>query len=284
MTDQFITVNGARLRYWDSGGQGPVLLMTHGIGESLEFWHLQFESLGQQVRLLAWDLPGHGLSDDMSPAMSLEEQASVAWKVLDELGVKQAHLAGNSLGAAISLRMASQSPARVSSLLLANSAALGREVFGPFKVMTVPFLGEAMNRPSPAASKRQIQAIVHRPESITPLVGGAIQRNLDRPGAGAHFLALLRSLTTLGGQRPQVIERSHQMLRSLRMPVCIVHGDQDVVLPAEHSRQAHTMVPLSELHVLAPCGHTPQLEMPEAFNRLVLGQLERVHGSAVAPA
>jgi pimeloyl-ACP methyl ester carboxylesterase len=276
MTDQFITVNGHRLRYWDSGGTGPALLMTHGIGESLEFWHLQFEALGQQAGLLAWDLPGHGLSDEMSPAMPLEEQAAVAWKLLDELGVKQVHLVGNSLGAAISLRMAAHSPTRVRSMLLANSAALGRKVFSAFKVMTVPVLGEVMNRPSPAAPKRQIQAIVHRPESITPLVRNAIQRNLDRHGAGAHFLALLRSLTTLGGQRPQVIKRSHQMLRSLRMPVCIVHGDQDVVLPVEHSRQAHAMVPQSDLHVLAPCGHTPQLEMPEAFNRLVQRQLERV--------
>ncbi len=275
MNDQFITPDGARIRYWDSGGQGPAVLMTHGIAESLEFWHLQFESLGQQMRLLAWDLPGHGLSDEMPQALSLEGQATIAWQLLDQLGVQDVHLIGNSLGAAISLRMAARSPHRVRSLLMANAAALGKEVFGPFKVMSLPFLGELMNRPGPAAAQRQIQAIVHRPESITARVGAAIRRNVDRPGAGQHFLALLRLLTTLGGQRPEVVERSHQILRSLQIPVCFVHGDLDLVLPAKHSMQAHAMVPGSELHVLTPCGHTPQLEMPENFNRLVLRQLER---------
>lgn len=274
MNDQFITLDGARIRYWDSGGQGPVVLMTHGIAESLEFWHLQFESLGQQMRLLAWDLPGHGLSDEMPQAMTLEAQAAVAWRLLDALGVVQAHLVGNSLGAAMSLRMAALRPARVLSLLLANAAALGKEVFGPFKVMSLPFLGELMNRPGSAAARRQIQAIVHRPEAITDRVGAAILRNLDRPGAGRHFLALLRLLTTLKGQRPEVVERSHQILRSLQVPVCFVHGDLDLVLPAEHSRRAHSRVPGSDLHMLTPCGHTPQLEMPEVFNRLVLRQLE----------
>lgn len=275
MTIQFTTLDGARIRYWDSGGRGPAALMTHGIGESLEFWHPQFDSIGQQMRLLAWDMPGHGLSDEMPQAMSLEGQAAVAWKLLDQLGVKHVHLIGNSLGAAMSLRMAAQAPQRVSSLLLANAAALGRAVFAPFRVMTVPLLGELMSQPGPGAVKRQIEAIVLNREAITPQVRNAIVRNVTRPGSVPHFLRLLRGLTTLRGQRAEVVERSHQILRSLQVPVCIVHGDRDGVLPAEHSRRAHAMVPGSELHVLAPCGHTPQLEMPEAFNRLVLRQLER---------
>lgn len=275
MNDRFIPLDGARIRCWDSGGQGPVVLMTHGIGESLEFWHLQFEAIGQQMRLLAWDMPGHGLSDEMPQALSLEGQAAVAWRLLDQLGVQEVHLIGNSLGAAMSLRMAAQSPHRVRSLLLANAAALGRAVFGPFKVMTVPLLGELMNKPGPDAVKRQIDAIVFNRDAITPQVRQAIVRNVSRPGSVPHFLQLLRRLTTLGGQRPEVVERSHQILRSLQIPVCFVHGDLDLVLPAEHSRQAHAMVPGSELHVLAPCGHTPQLEMPEAFHRLVQRQLER---------
>ena len=263
---QFANIQGARIRYWDSGGSGPAVLMTHGIGESLEFWHLQFEAIGQHMRLLAWDMPGHGLSDEMPQALTLEGQATVAWKLLDELGVQDVHLVGNSLGAAMSLRMAAQSPDRVRSVLLANSAALGKEVFGPFKVMTLPFLGELMNKPGPAAVERQIQAIVHRPEAITDMVREAIRRNVHRTGAVSHFLALLRGFTTLRGQRAEVVERSHQILKSLNVPVLVVHGEHDVVLPAEHSRKAHQMLPSAELVVMQDCGHTPQLEQASAFN------------------
>ena len=65
MNDRSIQLDGARIRCWDSGGQGPAVLMTHGIGESLEFWHTQFEAFGLQMRLLAWDMPGHSRSDEM---------------------------------------------------------------------------------------------------------------------------------------------------------------------------------------------------------------------------
>ena len=101
MTDSFVVINGARIRCRDSGGDGPAVLMTHGIGESLEFWHRQFDDLGPSLRLIAWDMPGHGLSDESADAMSLEGQARVAWSLLDQLGVQRVHLVGNSLGAAM---------------------------------------------------------------------------------------------------------------------------------------------------------------------------------------
>lgn len=276
MGDQFANIGGARVRYRDSGGAGPSVLMTHGIGESLEFWHPQFDALGQSLRLIAWDLPGHGLSDERVDAMDLEGQAAVAWQLLDELGVGRVHLVGNSLGAAMSLRMAEQVPSRVGSLLLANSAALGGEVFGAFRLMTLPLLGELMNHPGPTAVAQQIKAIVHRPEAITPEVRTAIERNVRRPGGGRHFLALLRGLSSLRGQRSAVWQRSHGILRQLPdVPLLFVHGEHDVVLPVEHSRRAHAIARGSELVVLDDCGHTPQLEKPGLFNRLLQGLVQR---------
>ena len=250
--------------------------MTHGIAESLEFWHRQFEVLGSSVRLIAWDMPGHGLSDERADAMDLEGLAAVAWKLLDELGVERVHLVGNSLGAAMSLRMAALAPGRVRSLLLANSAALGPEVFGAFRLMTLPLLGELMNRPGPMAVAQQIKAIVHRPEAITPEVRTAIERNVQRPGGGRHFLAMLRGLTSLRGQHTRVWQRSHDILRQLpNVSLVFVHGEQDVVLPVDHSRRAQALVPGSELLVFERCGHTPQLEQPYAFNGLLRGLVER---------
>ena len=270
MNDPFAVIHGVRIRYRDSGGEGPAVLMTHGIGESLEFWHRQFEALSPSFRLIAWDMPGHGLSDEAADAMSLEGQAGVAWKLLDQLGIERVHLVGNSLGAAVSLRMADQMPTRVGSLLLANSAALGAEVFGAFKLMTLPVLGELMNKPGPTAVAQQIKAIVHRPGAITPEVRTAIERNIHRPGGGKHFLALLRGLTSLRGQRSDVWQRSHDILRQLPdVPVMFVHGVHDVVLPVAHSRRAHALMRGSDLVVLDDCGHTPQLEQPEQFNRLL---------------
>jgi len=266
MTDEYANVQGARIRYRDSGGTGPAVLMTHGIGESLEFWHRQLESADLPARLIAWDMPGHGLSEELESAIDLEGQARAAWQLLDHLGIGQAILVGNSLGAAVSLRMVAQSATRTRGLLLANAAALGQEVFTPFRIMTLPLLGELMNRPGPAAVERQIQAIVLRPDAITPVVRTAIVRNLNRPGAGHHFLRLLLQLTHWRGQRDAVWRRTHDILKSVKAPTVIMHGEQDVVLPVQDARTAHQVLPAAELVLLQNCGHTPQLEHPAAFN------------------
>jgi pimeloyl-ACP methyl ester carboxylesterase len=275
MNPQFIRLGHESVRCIDTGGPGPAVLLTHGIGESLEFWHPQIEALGSSMRLVAWDMPGHGESDIPMSAMDLQTLARNGWLLLDRLGIGSAHLVGNSLGAAVSLRMAGQNASRARSLLLANSATLGPDVFGAFKVMTLPWLGELMNRPGAKAVEMQIKAIVHRPQAISPKVRAAIERNIHRPGGGAHFLATLRMLTALGGQREAIWEESHRLLRQVKMPTLVLHGRQDVVLPFKHSEQAHALVAGSELQIWGDCGHTPQLEQPAAFNASLTALVKR---------
>jgi pimeloyl-ACP methyl ester carboxylesterase len=264
-----------KVRCIDTGGPGPAVLLTHGIGESLEFWHPQIEALRDSMRVVAWDMPGHGESDTPATALDLQGMAKAGWQLLDQLGISAVHLVGNSLGAAMSLRMADQQTARVRSLLLSNSATFGPDVFGAFKVMTLPWLGELMNKPSAKAVEMQIKAIVHRPESIGPLVRAAIERNIYRPGGSAYFLATLRMMTSVRGQHAAVWQESHQLLRNVQVPTLFLHGKQDVVLPARHSEQAHALVPGSELLILDDCGHTPQLEQPFAFSTQLAALVRR---------
>lgn len=275
--ERFAELDGRLIRYRDSGGQGPAVLLTHGIGESLEFWHRQMETMGDSLRLIAWDMPGHGLSDEVPEAMDLEGQARVAWRLLDRLGVQRVHLVGNSLGAAVSLRMAEQAPEKVATLLLANAATLGPEVMGAFRAMSLPWLGELMSRPSTTAVTQQIQALVHNPASITPEVRAAIERNVHRAGGARHFLALLRKLTTWRGQRPEACLRTRHILNGLRVPVLFVHGEKDAVLPAAQSRRAHAQTPGAYLVTLSACGHTPQLEQVEVFNSMLLDLCTQGH-------
>lgn len=262
-----IDVGSGTLRYRDSGGAGLPVLLSHGIGGSLELWNRQFENPDPALRLIAWDMPSHGLSSPGPDDTRLDGIARQGLRLLQALGVGRALLAGNSLGGAVSLRMAAQAPQAVSGLLLAAAATLGRETPLPFRLMTLPVLGTVMTKPGPMAVKQQVQAIVHRREAITPEVLAAIERNVMRAGGAAHFLHLLRALTDFGGQRAEVCQRSHDILQSLRVPVSFVHGDRDVVLPAAHSRQAHSLSAGSQLVVLPDCGHTPQLEDPAAFKR-----------------
>ena len=262
-----INVQGVSIRYRDSGGSGMPILLSHGIGGSLELWGSQFSEDLQAHRLIAWDMPGHGLSGMGEQPYDADKFARFAWQFLDALGIQRVVLAGNSLGAAVSVRMAGLAPDRVAGLALANAATLGRDVFAPFRVMTLPVLGELMNKPGPTAVERQIQAIFHNRSVATAPIREAITRNVHKPGGVKAFLATLRRMSDLGGQNTQGVSRTLGVLRAVQVPVLFVHGKHDTVVPLQHSVAAHAVTPGSTLLVLEDCGHTPQLEKPTEFNR-----------------
>jgi pimeloyl-ACP methyl ester carboxylesterase len=266
LTDTYISADGVKVRYRDSGGTGPAVLLLHGIGGSLELWSAQFVAANQGMRLIALDLPGHGLSGFGQQPFEPKTFAAFVWKLADALGLNTVHLAGNSLGGAICVQMQAQQPARVQSVLLAAAASLGRDCPMPFKLMTLPVLGTLMTRAGPMAVTQQIQALFGSSFVVTEALRKTIERNVMRPGAQAAFLATLRLMTDLGGQRATLVAASHAALASASVPVLMLHGRQDSVIPFAHSEHAHKLAPTGRLQLVDDCGHTPQLEQPAVFN------------------
>ncbi len=266
MVDSYISADGIRVRYRDSGGAGPVVLLLHGIGGSLELWSAQFVAANQGLRLIALDLPGHGLSDFGQQPWVPKTFAAFVWKFADALGLNQLHLVGNSLGGAICLQMQAQQPVRVQTVLLAAAANLGRDCPVPFRLMTLPALGGLMSRAGPMAVVQQVRAIFGPSFVATEDLCKTIERNVMRSGTQAAFLATLRLMTDLGGQRMSMVADAHAALASASMPMLMLHGRQDSVIPFAHSEHAHKLTPSSQFQLVDDCGHTPQLEQPAVFN------------------
>ncbi|MDR7376624.1 pimeloyl-ACP methyl ester carboxylesterase [Rhodoferax ferrireducens] len=266
MIDSYISADGVQVRYRDSGGAGPAVLLLHGIGGSLELWSAQLVSDNRAMRLIALDLPGHGLSGFGRQPYAPKTFAAFVWKFVDALGLHKVHLAGNSLGGAICLQMQAQQPARVQTVLLAAAANLGRDCPVPFRLMTLPVLGTLMSRAGPMAVTQQIQAIFGPSFVVTDELRKTIERNVMRPGAQAAFLATLRRMTDLGGQRASLVADAHTALASAPVPPLLLHGRQDSVIPFAHSEHAHKRAPASRFQPIDDCGHTPQLEQPAVFN------------------
>lgn len=266
MIDSTISADGVQVRYRDSGGTGPAVLLLHGIGGSLELWSAQFVDANRGLRLIALDLPGHGLSGFGHQPLAPKTFAAFVWKFADALDLNRVHLAGNSLGGAIGLQMLAQQPARVRSLLLAAAATLGRDCPMPFRLMSLPVLGTLMSRAGPMAVKQQIQALFGPSFGVSDEQRKTIERNVMRPGAQAAFLATLRQMTDFGGQRTALVTDAQTALASASVPVLLLHGRQDSVIPFAHSERAHKLAPASRLQLVDDCGHTPQLEQPALFN------------------
>ncbi len=265
MMDRSVVVDGVKLRYVDTGGEGVPLFFCSGIGGSLEFWSRQLEALAASHRLIAWDYPGHGLSDMGRQPYDPERYAACALGVLDALGLERVIVVGNSLGGTIALRLSRLAPERISGLVLVAPAMMGPEVFLPFRLMSLPLLGELMARPGKLSVERQLTALFHDPEVVTNGLRTIVSRNVHKPGADRALLATLRLTMSLAGVRKSVWRRSLALLEKATCPVLLVHGKQDVVLPFQLSQRA----PLPEegrLVLLDNCGHTPQFEQPDDFN------------------
>jgi pimeloyl-ACP methyl ester carboxylesterase len=265
MIDRIINVSGTTIRYRDSGGPGLPIVLTHGIGGSLELWGPQLAALGESHRIIAWDVPNHGLSDLTGKTEDWESYAAWLLAFADALGLGHFIAAGNSMGGALSLRVAGLAPGRVKGVVLANAASLGPEVFPVFRLMTLPLLGEAMNKPSKQGVDRMLSAIVKDKACISPDLYDDLLRNQFKKGGAAAFLATLRTTTNLSGQRKSVWEVSQKLLSTLDVPMLILHGRQDAVLPLKHSEAAAKRAWNAKLIVLEDCGHTPQIEKPEEF-------------------
>ncbi|MCD2175907.1 alpha/beta fold hydrolase [Rhizobium sp. C4] len=266
MEDRTIRIDGIQVRYRQAGNSGPVLLCIHGIAASLEVWEKQLEGLSDRFRVIALDLPGHGLSEINQRPFDLPDFAEFCWHFLDALGMDNAFILGNSMGGGIALLMAGQQPERAQKIILAAAASLGRRSPLPFRLMTLPLLGEIMNKPGKAAVDQQLHAIFFDQACVTAHIRDCVTRNVFKPGGATAFLKTLRTITDLGGQRQVVVQRSLTTLRSLRMPVLFIHGRQDAVLIVDHSIEAQKLTSNSRIILLEECGHTPQWEKPSQFN------------------
>ncbi|XUY29256.1 alpha/beta fold hydrolase [Agrobacterium sp. rho-8.1] len=275
MHDQYIAVDGVRIRYRDTGGTGTPILLTHGIGGSLEMFLKQLETLGGSFRLIAWDLPGHGLSDLGDQPYEPGKFSVVAWRFLDALDIDKVILVGNSLGGLISLRMADTHPLRVGGLLLASSAGFARKTPLAFRLMTLPILGDLMTRPSPMAVAQQLKAIFHDAAVVSDAIRAVVARNVYKPGGAKAFVRTLRLMSWLGAQHPQLIRKSRAILQKLSQPIVFLHGREDAVLPCSHSIEAVKLTKNGKLIVLESCGHTPQFERPDAFNQILIDLVEQ---------
>jgi 2-hydroxy-6-oxonona-2,4-dienedioate hydrolase len=266
MDAKYLTINGCKIRYFDNERSGPVLFLSHGVGASFEFWEELVTLQDNSFRMIAWDLPGHGRSDFLNNKdYRLDLFAQYAWQLLDHLKVNHATLVGNSLGGAVSLRMLKQQEPRVDKLVLLNAAMIGNDAPQPFRLMTIPVLGEFMTRSSDMAYKQQIEAIFAKSYQVTDKMPAVIKRNVSRPGAQAAFLATIRQCTSLGGQSKSLVNESYQILSTMTKPTLFIHGTEDKVIPLSHSEDAHKFTPGSKLMIMQDCGHTPHVEKAHAL-------------------
>ena len=260
-------VRGVRIRYIEAG-EGAPLVLVHGLTSSKVAWRDNIKALAERHRVYAVDLPGHGDSDKYDVNYDSAFIVGLMREFILGLGHERVALAGISLGGGVSLLTALEHPEMVSKLILCGSGALGREIAMVIRLASLPVVGEFMlggpldNVGAMARKCFYDKGLV--PEEVVE----ELRRTNSLPGAREAALAIIRRYIGLQGVRsPYVVT---ERLKDLDVPTMLFWGADDEIIPVRHAVRAAQMIPGAGLHVFERCGHWPQMEHLQKFNRLML--------------
>jgi pimeloyl-ACP methyl ester carboxylesterase len=266
-----ITIHGHRVAYQEAG-DGPVLLLVHGITSSADAWREVIPILAEDHLVIAPDLLGHGRSAKPRGDYSLGAYASGIRDLLLALGHDRATVVGHSLGGGVAMQFSYQFPERTERLALVSSGGLGEEVHALLRAATLP--GSEFVLPL-LASRRLLDAgqwvaqalgrVGLRAGSDVAEMARGYASLADRD-ARAAFVHTLRSIIDPGGQRVSARDR---LYLAAELPTLIVWGDRDPILPAAHGREAQKLIPGSSMEVVPGAGHFPMLDDPLRFARIL---------------
>ena len=264
---QEITLHGHRIVFRQLGS-GPVLLLVHGITSKGETWRRVMPRLAERYTVVAPDLLGHGESAKPRGDYSLGAYASGIRDIMLALGHERASFVGHSLGGGVALQLSYQFPELCERLVLVDSGGLGREVNPLLRAATLA--GTKAVLPVLCTkllldAGRSLGEILERHGfelSTDVREMGRGHASLADPAARDAFVHTLRTIVEPGGQR---VNASDRLYLAENIPVLIVWGERDRIIPRAHATDAHREVPHSRLEIFPRSGHFPQLDEPDRF-------------------
>jgi pimeloyl-ACP methyl ester carboxylesterase len=260
---KFLELHGDRVAYRDEG-EGEALLLIHGMAGSSDTWRAVLPRLAKKYRVVAPDLLGHGQSAKPRGDYSLGAFAVWLRDFLDELGISQATVVGQSLGGGVAMQFVYQHPDYCQRLVLIASGGLGPDVGLILRMLSAPGAEFVLPVIAPQPVLRAGNKVrswfrsagIHSPRGAE--MWTAYSSLSDRQ-TRQSFLKTLRSVVDYRGQAVSALNR----LKVVHdMPVMAIWGDRDGIIPVGHAYAAHEMRQDTRLEILPGIGHFPQVEAP----------------------
>ncbi|UNB50196.1 alpha/beta fold hydrolase [Mycolicibacterium sp. YH-1] len=272
-TLEYRTIHGYR-RAFRVAGSGPPILLIHGIGDNSTTWTTVQTKLAQRFTVIAPDLLGHGKSDKPRADYSVAAYANGMRDLLSVLDIERVTVVGHSLGGGVAMQFAYQFPQLVDRLILVGAGGVTKDVNVALRIASLPMGSEAL-------------AALRLPMVLPALqlvgrVGGAlfgktgvgrdipnmlrILADLPEPTASSAFARTLRAVVDWRGQVVTMLDRCYL---TESVPVQLIWGSKDSVIPVSHGRMAHAAMPGSQLEIFEGSGHFPFHDDPDRFVALV---------------
>lgn len=266
------------VHYADFGGDGPPVVLVHGLGGNHANWLAVAPALAARGRVLAPDLPGFGRTPPNGRSSSLTANRAILERFVVEVAGAPATVVGNSMGGLLAIMQAAAAPSTVSRLVLADPAIprpptmLGDpRVVAMFAAYAIPYAGEALvarraRTLGPEGLVRETLRMCTVDPARVPADAVASMIEIARWRARrswptAAYLQAARSLVGIVARR----SRFYGMVRRVVAPALVVHGDRDRLVPVAAARDLVARSPGWDLEVLPDAGHVPMLEFPDRF-------------------
>jgi pimeloyl-ACP methyl ester carboxylesterase len=250
-------VNDYAIRYFDNGpADGKPLVLLHGIGASAERWSHVIPTLSKYFRVITPDIVGFGYSDKPTVEYTMDFFLEFFNGFLDSLDISKVNVIGSSFGGHLATEFAITFNRKIEKLVLASPA-------GMMRTSTPTLDGYIMAALYPTFENafKAFREMAHDPDAVTEGIIMDFVNRMKLPNAKYAFMSTLlgmRHAPKLQGRLSKIIS-----------PVLLVWGDSDRMIPVQYSKE-YSEIPDSELVVIKNCGHTPYVEKPMTFNKLIL--------------
>jgi 2-hydroxy-6-oxonona-2,4-dienedioate hydrolase len=259
--ENFIQVDGYKIRYLESGHSKGTLVLIHGLGASAERWNRVIPEFSKDYHVIVPDLIGFGYSDKPLLDYTPEFFSDFLGKFFDASGIETSNIIGSSLGGQVTAEYAYQNPNRLEKLILVSPAGVMKQSTPALDAYIMAAL-----YPNMQSAKNAFEMMEGSGKEVdSKIVEGFIER-MQLPNAKLAFMS-----TILGLKNAEVITTK---LQSILIPTLIIWGSVDPVIPIQNADVFVSSIKDCRFFRMDGCGHTPYVQDPGTFVSVVRNFLQ----------
>jgi len=257
MQEEFVSVDGHKIRFLKAGSSENVLVLVHGLGASAERWEFVLPHFSQHFTVIVPDLIGFGYSDKPYADYTVEFFSKFLKAFFDALGIKKASIIASSLGGQVVIEFVANNPGSVEKMILVSPA-------GAMKHSTPALDAYIMAAlyPDETSAQNAFSMMTGRDGQVSQqIVEGFVQR-MRLPNAKYAFMSTLLGLKNA----PEIAT----YLQLITTPTLVMWGQNDPVIPVKYAEHFVKAIKDCRFYQMEKCGHTPYVEAPTDFVKVAL--------------
>jgi pimeloyl-ACP methyl ester carboxylesterase len=254
--ENFIQVDGNKIRYLETGHSKNTLVLVHGLGASAERWSHAIPYLAKDYHLIIPDLIGFGYSDKPLVDYTTDYFSDFLGKFLDSTGIENPPIIGSSLGGQVSAEYASKNT-NIEKLILVSPSGIMKQSTPALDAYIMAAL-----YPNEINAKNAFELMEGSGAAVDQKIIESFIERMKLPNAKMAFIS-----TILGLKNAEIITNK---LKSINVPSLIIWGANDPVIPIQHADGFVSAIKDCRFYRMDGCGHTPYVHDPEAFAKIVL--------------